>query len=68
LRRAEGRPQFGQGQGWSSIWTFFGCIPPMKMKAHLPEMPKTQKDGLVKSPSVPLGAGLRCNFVAAAHP
>jgi len=25
-------------------------------------------DGLVKSPSVPLGAGLRGNFVVAAHP
>jgi hypothetical protein len=24
-------------------------------------------DGLVKSPSVPLGAGLRFNFVVAAH-
>jgi len=24
-------------------------------------------DGFVKSPSVPLGAGLRCNFVVAAH-
>jgi hypothetical protein len=35
------------------FWTFYEAI---------------KIDGFVKSPSVLLGAGLRCNFVVAAHP